>query len=88
MTKNNDIFIAPGNTTHNGIMDDNGLTSEDCLITNGALWEEDNGNLTFSYQSSPVTIFHLAAEKKIIKFFKAKGIELGNAYGHAKEIHD
>lgn len=86
VTEDFNIYISPGNNTHDGIMEDNGLRSEDCIITNGALWEEDDDRLMFSYQATPVTILHLAAEKKIFKFFEANGIKLRTDYLHSEEM--
>lgn len=86
VTEDFNIYISPGNNTHDGMMEDDGLRSEDCAITNGALFEEDDGRLMFSYQAMPVTILHLAAEKKILKFFEAHGVKLRTDYSHSEEM--
>ncbi len=88
VTKDFNVYLGPGNNTHDGIMEDNGLVSEDCVITNGALIERNNGNLIFSYQATPVTVLHLAAEKKIIKFFKDRGVELKSDDWRDEEVEE
>lgn len=75
VTKDFDVYISSSHNTHDEILDDNGLMFNDCIIPNGALWEDDNGGLRFSYQATPTTVFNHAAEKKIIKFFETRGIK-------------
>lgn len=84
VTKDFDIFVNPGSATHEVIMEDNGIEAKDCVIDNGLLRkDEDTNELVFSYQSSPITILHLASEKKLPQFLKEYGVGLKGGYKHA-----
>jgi len=72
VTKDFDIYI--GTSDHNGIRDDNGIDIDDCVIGNGSFQENDEGRVEFIYYTIEKTSFHEAIEKKIVSFFKDKGI--------------
>ena len=74
VTDNFDIYL--GTSIHDGIREDNGIDANDCLIDNGSFHENDDGRIQFIYYINKVTPIHVAAEKKIIRFFKDKGINL------------
>lgn len=82
VTKNFNVYVDTSND-HEGIMEDNAIETKDCVIDNGLLREDDDGGLVFSYQSSPLTILHVAVENKIIKFFEERGIIIDKNYKHA-----
>ena len=77
VTESLDIIIDVGSNTHEGILDDNGLEWKDLAITNAYIREDDDGkSLIFSYRSSEKGELHAAIERKILKFFKDKGMDL------------
>lgn len=82
VTKDFDVYIDTS-SDHYGIMENNGIKSNDCFIDNGLLRDDSDGSLIFSYQSSPMSIIHMAAETKIMKFFENRGIKLNKEKKHA-----
>lgn len=83
VTKNWDIYLDTGSNTHEGMMESNGLQHEDVVIDNGLVRENEAADrLVFSYQSSPMTSLHHAAEKKVLGFLRSRGIKLPEQYEH------
>lgn len=76
VTKKFNVIIS-SKKEHPDILGDNNLEWKDCLIANGVIREDDDSlRLIFSYQGSPRTVVHDAAEDKILDFLKKRGIKL------------
>lgn len=83
VTKKRDIVLGSYSDSHRYIMETSGLEKIDLDIDNGLVREdEDAGGLIFSYQSSPMTPLHHAAEKKILFFLRSKGLKISDKYKH------
>ena len=73
------IYIAPGSYTHQSLVEKNGLEWSDCMVTNGVLKEEDNGDILFIYHSATRSAVHGVIEKQILGYLeKISGIKLSS----------
>ena len=83
VTKNHHIVLGSYSDSHRDIMEMSGLHKRDLDIDNGLVRESENADaLLFSYQTSPMTPLHHAAERKIMTFLRDKGLEIPERYEH------
>ncbi len=76
VTEEFDIVLDTGANSHEGIIEDNDLDPKKIVIPNGAVREDDDFSIVFSYQASSRTPLNDAVEKKLVEFLRARGVRI------------